>query len=1072
MWLSDTSVRRPVLATVASLLLVAFGALSFQNLPLRELPDVDPPIVSVQTTYVGASAAVIENRVTKPIEERLSGLEGIHKIVSESSEGVSRITIEFELSRDLDNAANDVRDRVSMSRDDIPDEADPPEIYKAQSDASPIMWINLSGDGMDALELTDYAERHIVDRFSVIDGVARVILSGAKHYSMRIWLDRVALAARELTVADVENALRTQNVELPAGRIESIERDLTVRVERGYVTPEDFRALVLARSDDGHLVRLGEVARVEVGPLESAGDFRGNGLPRVGVGIIKQSTANTVSVARGALEEIDRVAPTLPEGMVFDVGWNSAEFVQASVDEVYRTLLIAMLLVVFVIYLFLGTKRAALIPAITVPICLIATFAGLYAFGLSINLLTLLALILSIGLVVDDSIVVLENVQRRIELGEAPLMAAYRGAREVGFAVIATTLVVIAVFVPIAFLEGTTGRIFRELAVTVSVAVAVSSFVALSLSAMLCSKILAAAEPDAGLARLASVLVERLQSSYAGALDYFLRTPLVTALIVLFSLGSAGWLFQKVPRELEPKEDRGAFMVFMQAPEGASYEYTSEHMRELEDDVLFPMIDEGNVKYVLSRVPFSFSAETSMNTGMVIMVLTPWDDRPLSADKVMGRVAAGAMGLPGVVAFPMSPSTLGRSTSSRPVQLVLGGSRHEEVGRWQEEVIAAAGDLPELRGLLGTYRPTQPQLRVEVDRDRAADLGVSVSAVGRTLETMLGSARVTTYEDRGEEYEVVLQAEEDQRASPTDLENLYVRSDRTGELIPLSNLVRLREQADAGKLRRFNRLPAATIEASLAPGVSLGEGLFALERVARKILPGDAHFDYDGDSLEFVESSTAAYFTFALALLIVFLVLAAQFESFVHPIVIMLTVPLAVSGALAGLYLANVGTDTLGWWETRGSLNIYSQIGMTILIGLAAKNGILLVEFANQLRGRGVAFDEAVREAARSRLRPILMTGISTALGALPLVLGSGPGSGGRRAIGIVVFSGVMTATLLTLFVVPVAYTLLARHTKLPGQREREIDALEGRETPAHAGGTASGRAGQGAGETGEVALG
>ncbi|MBW2501041.1 MAG: efflux RND transporter permease subunit, partial [Deltaproteobacteria bacterium] len=954
-----------------------------------------------------------------------------------------QITIEFDLSRDIDNAANDVRDRVAMSRDNIPDEADAPEIYKAQSDAHPILWISLSGEDLDSLALTDYAERYLVDRFSVIDGVARVAVSGGKHYSMRIWLDRIALAARELTVADIERALRTQNVELPAGRIESIDRDLTVRVERGYLTPEDFRRLVIARGEEGHLVRLEEVAWVEVGALESAGEYVGNGLPRVGLGIVKQSTANTVDVARAVAEEAERVTPGLPEGMSLELGWNSAHFVQAAVDEVYRTLLIAMLLVVFVIYLFLGTKRAALIPAITVPICLIATFAGLYAFGLSINLLTLLALILSIGLVVDDSIVVIENVQRRIELGEPPLMAAYRGAREVGFAVVATTLVVIAVFVPIAFLEGTTGRIFRELAVTVSVAVAVSSFVALSLSAMLCSKVLVAKEPEAGLARLANAIVVRSQAGYARALDACLARPAWIAAIVIASLASAGWLFTQVPRELEPKEDRGAFMVFLQAPEGASYEYTSSHMRTLEKEVLFPLREEGHVFQVLSRVPLGFASGTSMNTGMVIMVLTPWGERSLSADQIMARVAAGASQLPGVVSFPVAPGSLGRSGSSRPVQLVIGGPRHEEVGAWQSQVISAARDIPEVRGLLGTYRPTQPQLRVVVDRDRAADLGVPVSVVGRTLETMLGSARVTTYEDRGEEYDVVLQAEEAQRASPTDLTNLYVRSDRSGELIPLSNLVQLREQADAGKLRRFNRLPAATIEASLAPGVSLGEGLFALERLARETLPEDAHFDYDGDSLEFVESSSAAYFTFALALLIVFLVLAAQFESFVHPAVIMLTVPLAVSGALAGLYMATVGAETLGWWETRGSLNIFSQIGMTILIGLAAKNGILVVEFANQLRARGVEFHQAIREAARSRLRPILMTGISTALGALPLVLGSGPGSGGRRAIGVVVFAGVLTATFLTLFVVPVAYSVLARRTGVPGERERELDALE-----------------------------
>ena len=1049
MWLSDTSVRRPVLAMVMSLLLMAFGALSFRNLPLRELPDVDPPIVSVETDYVGASAAVVESRVTKPIEDRLAGLEGIHKIVSESMEGVSRITIEFELSRDIDSAANDVRDRVSQARDDIPDDAQAPEIYKAQSGASPIMWVNLSGDAFGPLELTDYAERDLVDRFSVVDGVARVILSGAKHYSMRIWLDRVALAAHGLTVANIETALRTQNVELPAGRIESQARDLTVRIERGYVTAEDFKSLVVDRGKDGHLVRLGEVARVEVGPLESAGEFRGNGITRVGIGIIKQSTANTVGVANGVIDEIHRVTPTLPAGMTLDPGWNSAEFVQASVDEVYKTLAITMILVVFVIYLFLGTKRAALIPAVTVPICLIATFAGLYAFDLSINLLTLLALILSIGLVVDDSIVVLENVQRRIELGEPPLMAALRGSREVAFAVIATTLVVIAVFVPIVFLEGTTGRIFRELAVTVSVAVAVSAFVALSLSAMMCSKILVATEPDAGLARFANRVVDQSQAIYTRALDAALRRTGLVVAVVLLSFVSAAWLFSVVPRELEPKEDRGAFMILMQAPEGASFDYTSAHMRELEKEVLFPLVKEGLVKSVLSRVPFGWSANTSMNTGMVVMVLTPWDERPLSADSIMGRVAMGAMQLPGVSSFPINPSTLGRSTSSRPIQLVIGGSRHDEVGEWQAQVIAAASELPQLTGLLGTYRPTQPQLRIEVDRERAADLGVPVSVVGRTLETMLGSSRVTTYQDRGEEYEVVLQAIESQRASPTDLTNLYVRSDRTGELIPLSNLVKVHEQADAGTLRRFNRLPAATIEASLVPGVSLGEGLSALEDLARKVLPESAHFDYDGDSLEFVESSGAAYFTFVLALLIVFLVLAAQFESFVHPMVIMLTVPLAVSGGLAGLYLTTLGADVFGLWETRGTLNIYSQIGMTILIGLAAKNGILLVEFANQLRARGRDFDAAIREAARARLRPILMTSIATALGAFPLVVGSGPGSGGRRAIGIVVFAGVLVATFLTLFVVPVAYSLFARRTAVPGELDRRVDEIEAATSPA-----------------------
>ena len=1031
MWLSDTSVRRPVLATVLSALLVAFGLLSFRTLPLRELPDVDPPVVSVITEYRGASASVVENRVTREIEDRLAGIEGIRTIEAKSREGVSEITVEFELSRDIEDATNDVRDRVSQSMDDIPKEAEPPQIFKAESDAHPIMWLQLHGDGLDTLALTDYAERRLVDRISVVNGVARVVLSGAKHYSMRIWLDRIALASRQLTVADVAAALRAENVEIPAGRLESRERDITLRLERGYRTPEDFEALVVGRGGDGHLIRLGELARVEVAALENRGEFRGNGVPRVGVGVIKQSTANTVRVARAVVDEVERIQPSLPPGMHLTVTWDSSLFVQASVDQVYFTLAIAMLLVIGVIYLFLGTRRAAVIPAITVPICLISTFTALYAFGLSINLLTLLALILSIGLVVDDSIVVLENVQRRIDLGERPLLAAYRGTREVGFAVIATTLVVIAVFVPIVFLEGITGRFFRELALTVSAAVAISSFVALSLSAMLCSKLLVSKEREQGLSRTSHRIVDRLQANYMRLLEPCLRRPWLPMLVVLAAVWGIAQLMQTVPQELEPPEDRGGFMIFMQAPEGGSFDYSQRHMRQLEDDVLFPMVERGEVSSVLSRVPGGYSEGGAMNSGMVIMVLELWNKRSESLHSLMNEVSRKGNQIPGVLVFPIAFGGLGQSRSAQPVQLVIGGANHEEVGAWQEEVLAAVTNEASLVGVQGDYRPTQPQLRVEVDRSRAADMGVAVESIGRTLETMIGSSRITTYEERGEEYEVVVQGEPLQRASPTDLSNLYVRSTTTGDLIPLANLVSFREVADAGSLRRFNRLPAATVSANLAPGATLGEGLANLERLAREVLPNSAHFDYKGNSREFVESTGAGYFSFALALLIVFLVLAAQFESFLHPLVILLSVPLAVVGALVGLQLSG------------GSLNVYSQIGMTILIGLSAKNGILIVEFANRLRAQGKDFDEAVREAARTRMRPILMTGISTALGALPLVLGTGPGSGGRQAIGVVVFAGVIFATFLTLFVVPVAYSLLGRRTQAPDTIAKRLESYE-----------------------------
>ena len=1028
MFLSDVSVRRPVLATVLSSLVVAFGVLSFGSLPLRELPDVDPPIVSISTGYPGASSAVIESRITKPLEDRLNGIDGIRTIQATSSDGSSNITIEFHLSREIEDAANDVRERIARAIDDLPDEADPPEIYKAEADSSPILWLNFGSRTRSALELTDYAERYLVDRFSVLDGVGRVRLSGDRRYAMRIWIDRVALAARGLTVTDVEDALRRENVELPAGRLESSRRDFAVRVERGYDDVADFEKLVVARGADGHLVRLAEVARVSRGPEEWRTYYRGNGVPRMGIGIVKQSGANTTAVAARVRAEVARIQEELPEDLELLNSWDSSEYVQASVDQVYQTFVIAMILVVIVIYVFLGTSRAALIPAVTVPICLVGSMTFLLAFGLSLNLLTLLALVLSIGLVVDDSIVVLENVQRRIELGEPTPLAALRGAREVGFAVIATTLVVIAVFVPIAFMEGATGRLFRELAITISATVALSSLVALSLSAMLCSKLLVRKTRDGVLIRLANAGLEAGTRRYRALLEVALRRPLLPALVPLAAVGVIVVLFDLVPTELEPSEDRGAFMMMLMGPEGASFDYTVDHIRQVEDQILFPMVDRGEVRNAITRVP-GFGAGEGMNTGMGIIVLEHWEDRERSADELSALLNRESLKIPGVRVFAMSPGGLG-NRGGRPVQFVIAASSHEQAGEWLQRVLARADEVPGLVGANGDYRPTRPEIRVEIDRARAADLGVSIETISRTLETMLGSRQVGTFVDRGEEYPVILQAREEQRRDPRDLENLYVRSERSGKLIPLSNLVETRELADAGALRRLNRLSAATLEGSVAPGFTLGEVLDSLSVLAREELPAFARFDYKGQSREFRESSAAAYTSFALALLIVFLVLSAQFESFVHPLVIMLTVPLAIAGALVGLYL-------LG-----GSINIYSQIGMTILIGLAAKNGILIVEFTNQLRATGVAFEEAVIEAAVTRLRPILMTGLSTAIGALPLMVGGGAGSGGRLAIGVTVFTGVSFATLFTLVVVPVAYRLVARRTALPGSVAARLEAL------------------------------
>ncbi|NCA71744.1 MAG: efflux RND transporter permease subunit [Sphingobacteriia bacterium] len=1036
MILSDLSITRPVFATVVSLLLVAFGLVSFERLALREYPDIDPPVVSIETLYPGAAANVVESRITRVIEDRIAGVEGIRTVQSVSEDGRSSITVEFNIERDIDGAANDIRDRVSVVLDQLPSEADPPEIRKVDSNEDVILWLNLTSDQLTVPELTDYARRYLVDRFSVLDGVARVQLGGRQIYAMRVWIERSALAARGLTVADVEAALRAENLELPAGGIESIDRQFSVRVNRAFNDPDDFARLVLARGADGHLVRLGDVARVERGTTEDRTFFRGNGIPMVGIGIVKQSTANTVAVADAAKAEATRINAGLPEGMSIKQSFDSSVFVKDAVKEVYATLAIAIGLVILVIFLFLGSVRAMLVPAVTVPVSLVATFSVLLALGFSINILTLLALVLAIGLVVDDAIVVLENVHRRMEhYGETRLVAAYRGARQVGFAVVATTLVLISVFVPIAFLQGDVGRLFSEFALTMAAAVAFSSFVALSLSAMLASRILPQSHRRASLSQGVEWGFQWLRRGYAAVLRRLLRQPWIVGLAFIVTLGAAVWLLDEIPKEYTPREDRGAFFVLVNGPEGASFQYMSAYMDEIERR-LMPYTESGEVTRLLVRAPRGFSSTALYNTGMVVIVLAEFGARR-SGWVIMDEVRAKLADLPGVTAFPVMRQGFG-ARIQKPVQFVIGGGTYEELAEWRDLLLAAIDqDNPGLVGIDWDYKETKPQLKVEIDYDRAADLGVTIGAIGRTLETMLGSRKVTTYLDGGEEYDVILEGERAAQRTPGSLENLYVRSQRSGELIPLASVVRVSELADSQSLNRFNRLRAITIEANLADGLALGDALAFLETKVAELLPEHAQIDYKGQSRDFRTSSQDILFVFALGLLVVFLVLAAQFESWIHPLVIMLTVPLAMAGALMAL------------WLTDQTLNIYSQIGLIMLVGLAAKNGILIVEFANQLRDQGVAFREAVLEASDTRLRPIVMTGITTAAGSVPLLLSSGAGSETRTVIGTVILAGVLAATLFTLFVVPVAYDLLARRTGSPGdvkrQLEREMDATSGR---------------------------
>ena len=1031
MLLSDLSIKRPVFATVVNLLLVVLGLIAFTRLTLRELPNIDPPIVSVSVAYPGASAAVVETRITQVLEDAVAGIEGIETVESRSRNGESSVTIEFSLGRDIEAAANDVRDAISRVGDRMPEEADPPEIEKVEADAEVILWLNMNSERMDTLELSDYAERYVVDRLSSIDGVAQVRVGGQQRYSMRIWLDRAALAARGLTVNDVESALRRENVELPAGSIESTDRDFTLRVTRGYQGPEDFAQLTLAKGGDGYLVRLGDVARVERASAERRAYFRGNGQPNIGLGVIKTSTANSLDVARAVKDALPAIQDTLPEGTRIFVAFDSTIFIDAAVERVYWTLAEAILLVLVVIYLFLGSVRAALIPAVTVPVCLVAAFIALWAFGFSINLLTLLALVLCIGLVVDDAIVVLENVQRRADLGEPALVAARRGTAQVAFAVIATTAVLAAVFLPIGFMEGNTGRLFRELSVALAGAVIISAFVALTLTPMMCSLLVRphVAKPT-GVDGWVQGRLQALGAVYRRAVERTVGKPLMFGGVLLATLGLSFFLLQRIPAELAPPEDRGAFFVSVSGPEGAGFDYTVQQMQQVEEK-LFKYIGEGQpIDRANTRVPGGFGPGGDMHTGQAIVLLKPWNERDIATGDLVEKVRADLASLPGVVARPQVRTGLVRS-GGQPLQVVLGGPDYAELAEWRDRLIARMEQNPRLFSVDSDYKETRPQLRVDINRERAADLGVPVQEIGRTLETMMGSRRVTTYVEDGEEYDVILQAQAENRGSPSELDNLYVRSTSTGQLVPLSNLVTLSELAEPGQYNRFNRLRAITVSAGLAPGYPLGEALAWVRQVADEELPERAQIDYKGESREYQRAGGAVLFTFAMALLIVYLVLAAQFESFLHPLVIMLTVPLAMLGALIGL------------WLFGSSLNLFSQIGIVMLVGLAAKNGILIVEFANQLRDEGKSVDEAIAEAASVRLRPILMTSVATIMGAVPLVVAGGPGSASRATIGVVVISGVAFSTLLSLYVVPAFYRLLAPHTRSPEALARKIESLE-----------------------------
>lgn len=1043
MVISTLSVRRPVLAAVFGAVLLVFGLVSLTRLETRQYPDVDSPVVSISTNYRGASAEVVDAEVTKRLLDRLSGIEGIRTIESTSNDGSSNINIEFNLSRDLDLAATDVRDQVSRARDDLPLDADEPIVRKASSDSSPIMWLSLTSDRLDSLELTDFAQRRLVERLSLIDGVSRIRIGGERRYAVRIWLDRDAMAARGVTVADIESRLEQENLEQPSGRVESAAREMSIRTLSRLANVDEFADLIVRRDDSGP-VRMRDVADIRLEAENDRTNFSVNGSTAVSLGIIRQSNSNTIDVTNAIRAEVDVVRRSLPDGVTLTIASDDSAFIKASIVEVARTLVIALGLVVLVIMLFLGSIRATIVPAIAIPVSVFGVVTLLYAAGFSINVLTLLAAVLAIGLVVDDSIVVLENIERRIRNGEPRLAAAVNGAREVGFAVIATTVVLVAVFVPLAFLTGRVGRLFAEFGLTLAGAVVISSFVALTLGVMLSSQVLRPSPSvDTGrkatppkrrsaLRRLfAAVRLRRAGTRFVDCYGWLvaltIRLRWVSVLLIIGISGGAWYFFDRLPKELTPTEDQGRFIVALEAPEGASIDYTILQTRRVEEILKPEMQPDGPIHRVISIVAPGFGGANQVNTARIIVRLTDWRDRDISQPELVAKLASQLRAIPGARVIPINPAGFGIRGGGEPIQYAIGGPDFTSAREWAQIVMEEASRDPRFENLRLDFEQSRPQLSVSIDRERAIDLGIDVRTIGRTLQTFFGGREVTEFFSAGELYAVLLQARPQDRATPSDLQNVYVRSSR-GELIPLSTLLTIEESGTVRDLKRINRVPSVVLTASVGPGASLGEALDRLDEIVLTRLPAGASVNYLGESLEYRDSSMQLYLMFGLALLLVYLALAAQFESLIHPITILIAVPLAVTGGLGIL------------WFAGESLNIYSQIGLILLIGLMAKNGILMVEFANQLRAKGRSVEDAAIEAAKIRFRPILMTAISTVLGAIPLVLAAGAGAEGRRAIGLVIVGGMSFATLLTLFIIPALYRLLAPLAQPTGAVERKLN--------------------------------
>ena len=1020
MQLSETSVRRPVFATVLSLLIVLVGFVSYTRLNVREYPKIDNPVVTVETKYTGASSAVVESQVTKVLEDSLSGIEGVDVITSISRQEQSQITVNFVLSRDADSSAADVRDKVSRVRQRLPQGIDEPVIAKVEADAFPVIWLSFSADNMDVMQLSDYANRIAKPMLQTAPGASDVRVFGERKFAMRIWLDPDRLASYKLTTQDVEDALRRSNVEVPAGRIESKFREFNVTAATDLQKPAEFRQVVI-KAINGMPIRIGDVARVEQGPLSERTSTRLNGRDAITLGVIRNATANPLDLSAAVRKMIPKIKENLPPGIEIEIANDNSVFIDRSIKAVYETIVEAMVLVALVIFLFLRTFRASIIPLVTIPVCLIGTFALMALFGFTVNTLTMLALVLAIGLVVDDAIVVLENIFRHIENGMAPFHAAIRGAREVGFAVVAMTLTLAAVYAPLAFTPGRTGKLFTEFALALAGSVIVSGFVALTLTPMMCSIMLKHVNNPTWFDRTMERYLQKLSEKYGQMLGWTLssgrvlgrqmsRRWLVVAVMVMAGIGSFT-LLKTTKSELAPLEDRGVILTVINGPDGATMDYTTRYAQTIERMAS---------KYTEFDRIFTVVGNPTVAQGNVFYRAAPWEQRTKTTLEIAREMTPAIAGLPGVTAFPITPPSLGQPFRDRPLNFVIVTTDSYQnlaqvVRTFQEEIAKNPGIVSVDTDL----RLNKPEISMDVDRERAADMGVPIDNIARAVETMMGGRQVTRYKREGDQYDVMVQTSPSGRDTPDDIEHIFVRG-RNDAMIPLSALVRIKEVVVPRELNHFGQRRSASITANIAPNYSLGEAIVFMNDTAKKVLKPGYATDLNGTSREFVKTSGSLLIVFILSLLFIFLVLAAQFESFVDPLVILFSVPLSMVGALLALQLSG------------GTLNVFSQIGLITLVGLITKHGILIVEFANQLRAEGMDALEAVKQSATLRLRPILMTTGAMVLGAIPLALATGAGAESRKQIGWVIVGGMSLGTLLTIFVVPTMYTFFARKA-IPG---------------------------------------